>query len=480
MIHIHTRDNKLNISYFNEKGLVEIDRYEIPKNEMYEWSTLDKNKARKYKEVNWYDQNVTKTPTNRSLSKFRVQEYMEKNQHIFGKYNKYNFPKIWYCDIETAFVNGSYSKPEVADNPVLSIALVSDTGNVICLGLKPVSNVNGLEKNVQEHLKPIYKDWTNIKIKYKTFENEYDMMYYFFGELLPNIGCLTGWNFTEYDWMYLANRALKLNIEPKIASPARDYANRKTYIPLHKLIVDYMFIFEKWDKSLKVKENVSLDYISSEVLGVKKVKYSDSLHNLYTKNFDEFIYYNIIDTFLVKLIEDKVKLFNVVLKLANNALVPIEKGFKPVAMTESHYNREFLKREQVFTSKIRSQEDIDADKLELIGGYVSEIKFDAEVKPGKYKWVACLDFSSLYPSIQMQFNISPDTLMPKERAEFLLAQGKKISKCASGYYFDNEKDGVARVVLKRLFTERKQIQKKWKSIEFEISNLEKELESLIN
>ena len=53
MIHIHTRDNKLNISYFNEKGLVEIDRYEIPKNEMYEWSTLDKSKARKYKEVNW-------------------------------------------------------------------------------------------------------------------------------------------------------------------------------------------------------------------------------------------------------------------------------------------------------------------------------------------------------------------------------------------------------------------------------------------
>lgn len=472
MIHIHTRDNKLNISYFNEKGLVEIDRYEIPKNEMYEWSTLDKSKARKYKEVNWYDQNVTKTPTTRSLSKFRIQEYMEQNQHIFSKYNKYNFPKIWYCDIETAFVNGTYSKPENADNPVLSIALVSNTGNIICLGLKPVSNIEGLKNNVKEHLKPIYKDTDDIQLKYKSFENEYDMMYYFFGELLPNIGCLTGWNFTEYDWMYLANRALKLNIEPKIASPVRDYANRKTYIPLHKLIVDYMFIFGKWDKSLKVKENLSLDYISSEVLGVKKVKYSDSLHNLYTKNFDEFIYYNIIDTFLVKLIEDKVKLFNVVLKLANNALVPIERGFKPVAMTESHYNREFIKRGQIFSSKIRSTEDIESDSLELIGGYVSD------VVPGKYKWVACLDFSSLYPSIQMQFNISPDTLLPKEKAKLLIESGKRVAKCASGFYFDNEKDSVARVVLKRLFTERKQIQKQWKSIEYEISNLEKELQQL--
>jgi DNA polymerase elongation subunit (family B) len=474
MIHINTRQNKLNISYFNKDGLVEIDRYEIPPNELYEWSTLDKSKARKFQETNWYGQNVTKVPlaSNKNLSKFRVQEYMEKNQHIFSKYNEYNFPKIWYCDIETSFVNGSYSPPEIADNPILSIALVSDTGNIICLGLKPVNSVDGLKKNIQEHLKPIYKNTDSIQMKYRAFENEYDMMYYFFGELLPNIGCLTGWNFTEFDWMYLCNRALKLNIEPKIASPVRDYSNRKEHIPLHKLIVDYMAIFKKWDKSLKVKESFSLDYISHEVLGIQKVKYSDSLHNLYTKNFDEFIYYNIIDTFLVKLIEDKVQLMNVLLKLANNALVPIERGFSPVSMTESHYNREFLKKNCVYSKKNRSSEDIASDSLELIGGYVSD------VLPGNYKWVVCLDFKSEYPSIMRQFNISPDTLLSKEQAELLILSGKRIAKCASGYYFNNEFDSVGRIVLNKLFTERKQLQKKWKSIESEINLLEKQLEEL--
>ena len=111
----------------------------------------------------------------------------------------------------------------------------------------------------------------------------------FFDDFMPKMTCITGWNFIDYDWMYLVNRARKINkivngqqltINPDLSSPTKRMNNifmTKYELPAHRLIFDYMQLYEICDTSIKVKESSSLDYVSSKLVGVNKIKYTVSL-----------------------------------------------------------------------------------------------------------------------------------------------------------------------------------------------------------
>ena len=69
-------------------------------------------------------------------------------------------------------------------------------------------------------------------------------------------------------------------------------------LPQHKLIVDYMTIYMKWDKTVEVKENNQLDFVAESTLEINKVKYSGSFQDLYNKDYDRHVFYNAIDSVL--------------------------------------------------------------------------------------------------------------------------------------------------------------------------------------
>jgi hypothetical protein len=236
---------------------------------------------------------------------------------------EYNLPKIYFIDIETEIVDGFPEAADIKDlegnvtkegaaTQVLSISIVYDN-KIILLGLKdmPEDMQDRILKNTNKYFE---KFGTEYKFKYVKYEDEFDMLYAFFHKMIPKMPVLTGWNFLQYDWLYLVNRSRKLSkwmngkeykINPAESSPVKKINKMwgtEYEVPAHRMIFDYMQLYEISDTSIKVKESSSLDFVSSKLVGVDKIKYNGSLQDLYEQDYQKYVYYNVVDTCLVYLI----------------------------------------------------------------------------------------------------------------------------------------------------------------------------------
>lgn len=170
-------------------------------------------------------------------------------------------------------------------------------------------------------------------------------------------------------------------------------------------------------------------------------------------NMFEFTKYNIIDVLLVKMIDDKLGLIDVALSLSGVANIEVNKVFSPVHITEMLMCREFL-RSGLKMAKDGKPVGIN-DSESYAGAFVMP------VVPGHYDLVACYDFASMYPNIQMQYNISPDSYIGKlngshEAGENIFTKNDTI--------FAKNKDSVARTILNRLYNERVKTKKQMKTL----------------
>ena len=75
--------------------------------------------------------------------------------------------------------------------------------------------------------------------------------------------------------------------------------------------------------------------------------------------------------------------------------------------------------------RVPRNEDGSDGESKFTGAYVKE------PKPGLYKWVYDLDLTSLYPSIIMSINISPETKIGKPRLanKSYDCQSKQVQTC---------------------------------------------------
>ena len=155
-----------------------------------------------------------------------------------------------------------------------------------------------------------------------------------------------------------------------------------------------------------------LDYIASVELGQKKLDHSefDTFKDFYTKGWQKFVEYNIIDVELVDRLEDKMKLIELALTMAYDAKVNYADVFYQVRMWDNIIYTYLKKRNIVIPPKNKSQKN-----EKYAGAYVKE------PKPGKYDWVVSFDATSLYPSIIMQYNLSPETMVRPNEEYFVQA-----------------------------------------------------------
>jgi DNA polymerase elongation subunit (family B) len=161
----------------------------------------------------------------------------------------------------------------------------------------------------------------------------------------------------------------------------------------------------------------------------------------------------VIDVVLVKLIEDKLSLLDVAYSIANVAQVEVNKVFSPVYIAEILMCREFLNK-NLKMMKLPWGASNDSDGT-YEGAYVKK------PVPGYYNYVSCYDFSSMYPNIQIQFNISPDTYLGKK--DTVKVKGTEIHT-KNDTLFSSESDSVARIILTRLYDERISTQGKIKAL----------------
>lgn len=234
---------------------------------------------------------------------------------------------------------------------------------------------------------------------------------YFWTKDYPDV--VTGWNIGMYDIPYLLHRITNIfgADRAKTLSPWGRTTNRRVVqfgrehfvYGLQGLdVLDYMDLFKKFSRNA-AQESYKLGDIAFAITGEEKVNYDDegSLAALYSKNFQKFIEYNIHDTTLIRKIDQKEKLLELAFTLAYQSHTNISDVFSQVRMWTQIID-DYLAREGKFSTAYRWG---DTEKEEFEGAYVKE------ASSGLFNWVVSFDATSLYPSLIMQHNISPDTFI---------------------------------------------------------------------
>ena len=358
--------------------------------------------------------------------------------------------KITSLDIEVACENGFPNVQECSE-PLLSIT-VQDyfSRKIIVWGTKPYKNtrddVTYILCNGEEHLLRCFLDYWIASF--------------------PDI--LTGWNVELYDVPYICGRMERLfgEKEMKQMSPWGIVHREEMEIKgrnqiLYNMyginVVDYLDLYKKF--TYTNQESYRLDHIAFVELGQRKLDHSEfeNFKDFYTKDWQKFIDYNIIDVELVSRLEDKMKLIELAIALAYDAKVNIRDVYYQVRMWDTIiYN--FLKDKGVVVPPAKR-----SDKNEKYeGAYVKE------PIPGRYDWVVNFDLNSLYPHLIMQYNISPETLVerghPTATVDKLLAKEVEIDGkycvAPNGAQYRKDIHGFLPEIMQKIYNERTLYKKK--------------------
>lgn len=439
---------------------------------------IESDKPSKYQNV--FGQNVEKIDFN---STFDCRSYIKENDYkkIYGMTTyqyphinqqfpgqmdfRYEYISIVNIDIETRADSG-FPDIQKADKEITAITLMK--GNkIIALGCRDFTT-------------------DNPNILYIKCENEKQLLLKFIEiwtskEFSPDI--VTGWNIEFFDIPYIVNRISKIlgreyaeKLSPwgileekSIFFNGRD---QQSYAPVGIAILDYMQAYKKF--SFKNQESYKLDYIARIELGKEKLDYSeyDSLDDFYLKDFQKFMEYNIYDTVLISLLEEKLGFIAQIVSIAYDAKVNYIDAFTSVRLWDVIIHN-YLMEKNIVVDPGTNKKSTHV----IAGGYVKH------PDPGLYKWVVSFDLNSLYPHLIMQYNISPETFfnsigefldiddivqsgLPNHRhegitlKEFLI--GNNLTICPTGCMFSKNIRGFLPELMQKLYDDRKTYQAKMK------------------
>ena len=276
---------------------------------------------------------------------------------------------------------------------------------------------------------------------------------------------ITGWNCELYDIPYLMGRMERLMGEKyaKRMSPWGIVRRNEIKIAgrdniVYDLagisVIDYLDLYKK-SPATPNQESFRLDHIALMELGQQKLDHSeyDTFREFYTKNWQKFVDYNIVDVELVDRLEDKLKLIDLCCTRAYDAKINFtDVAFQVRTWDAIIYN--YLKKKNI----VIPQKDRNSKDGKYAGAYVKD------PKPGKYDWVVSFDLNSLYPHLIMQYNISPETLQEKKHpsasVERLLNQEdtfelyKDFAVCANGAMYRKDKKGFLPELMEKMYKER--------------------------
>lgn len=448
----------LEISYWGDDHKTHIEIVPIHEDDWYVWLTEPVNKKDEPGGTvkNWNKDKVWKhrlnlTNPKETLNRYRMYEIVdnlpeEKKEKIFS----YNLPEMFFIDIENMMQDGK-PDPEKADKPitVIGVCCPNDTIMVLSAGKNLTQKQIGeIQTQIDDHFKQVNR---KFKFVFRCFNKEYDLLYFFLKNLVPNMAMITGWNVEDYDWRYIINRAKQLEIDIEVSSPTHRMSG-KTERPTHVGLIDYLKAYKKW--TWNSNENYKLDYIGEKLCGIKKVQHSESLDDMWNNNFQKYVYYNAIDCGLVKLIHEKCNALTCGITTAWLGHIRAMDCFSTTYIPENLLRIKFAEQGRVLAVSPKPKKKGDGEKYE--GAFVKQ------PIPGLHKYCTCNDYASLYPSLMRQFNIGPETLvtMLPENDEELKQQwrDKGYIVCASGAVYEKE-DGNLKKIITDLYFKRKAYKK---------------------
>ena len=363
-----------------------------------------------------------------------------------------NVINVTSLDIECKSGDG-FPEPELADQEITAITTknnIDDTYHTFGCGDYDVS-----KSLMQTHA-----------VRYVKCQDEKDLLYKFVSHMeatSPDV--ITGWNVEFFDIPYLVNRIAKVNSEAtmKRLSPWGLVDTRETKSAFGQTVIkyelkgiailDYMAIFKKFGYTYGPQESYRLDHIANVVLGEKKLDFGElrDLNELHDNDYQKFIDYNIKDVELIDRMEDKLGLITLCLTMAYKGGVNYEQVLGTVAIWDALIYRDLASK------NIAVPMNSESFKGAYPGGYVKEPQV------GMHDWVCSFDLNSLYPSLIMQYNMSPETILlddePGVNVESVLAGQVQntvpdTALAVNGTRFSTKKLGVLPSIIQEIYTER--------------------------
>lgn len=282
---------------------------------------------------------------------------------------------------------------------------------------------------------------------------------------------VTGWNTRLFDFPYLIRRVKNIiggDVYKKF-SPWGMVDQRNIMMARGEVIayemagiqqLDYYDLFTKFGYTYGMQESYKLDHIAHVVLGERKLSYDEhgSLHTLYKHDFQKFIDYNIKDVQIVDRLEEKMGLITLAMTMAYRGGVNYSETFGTVQIWDSILYR------LLFKQQIACPPKFSKEKVPYPGAYVKD------PQTGMHDWVVSFDLNSLYPMIIVQYNMSPETVLPgKEHLglepvdrllgsdEIEIPEGTTMA--ASGVRFSKDHVGIIPAIIKQYYDERRVIKK---------------------
>ncbi len=318
---------------------------------------------------------------------------------------------------------------------------------------------------------------SSLKTNCHCYEDEAEMLQDFvelWVRLKPDI--LTGWNVRFYDIPYLVNRIKDIlgERQMKRLSPwkqirtktinkwGKDYT---VYELLGTSTLDFYELFKKY--TYENQESWSLGHIAWKVLAEKKLSYAeyDGIASFYRENFQKFIEYNIHDVDLVFRMDEKLRLIELHVSLAYLAKINFEEAFSQVRTWDALIYNHLRDRNIVIPQK-----ESKSKSEQYAGAYVKE------PITGAHDWIVSFDLNSLYPHLIMQYNISPETMVPEEDIPSELMElwgvplvdrlltksidtqhAKRHNLClaANGQFFVQDRRGFLPILMEKMYNDRK-------------------------
>ena len=377
-----------------------------------------------------------------------------------------------YFDIEVEVKDG-FPDASRADNKITAIALydkVADKYSCFILGDVPNTDVVESFNSEEELLQRFYQKYLEIN---------------------PTI--LSGWNIDGFDIPYLYNRTKRVMGETfaNVLSPIGEvyYSEHKQRYKIAGVsCLDYLALYKKF--TYTQQSSYRLDYIGQLEVGLGKIEFDGTLQDLYESDINKYVEYNLNDVIIVKKLDDKLKLIELVRGISHVGHTPYEDVYHSSRYLEGAILVYLKKLNVVAPNKdLKAREKMNrTDDDKFTGAYVKD------PITGKYDWVFDLDLTSMYPSVIMSLNISPEMKIGKingwNSEEFIkgvpktyslekngkeqghmnneelkqMFEKNKVSISSNGILYRNDKKGLIPSILSQWFDERveyKRLMKKY-------------------
>jgi DNA polymerase elongation subunit (family B) len=286
-----------------------------------------------------------------------------------------------------------------------------------------------------------------------------------------DLDIISGWNIEFFDIPYLVNRITNIHGEEfaKKLSPWEilyentiEILGRPTqvYLPKGICVLDYMQLYKKF--TYVNQESYKLDHIAFVELGERKLDYSEyeGLNDLYQRDFPKFMDYNIHDTVLVERLDQKLNLISLAMTVAYDAKINFGDVFSPIRLWDIIIHNHLIDA-KIAISKPKNNRKLD----KFAGAYVKDPLI------GMHNYVASFDVESLYPSLIVQYNISPETYRGKMSRYFTVDQyldnclyntdipqllkDKNLALTANSCLWDRDFKGVFPQLVEKMMGDRK-------------------------